>query len=48
MEFIALFIILLALFLLWQAKRQRDQAGLPGGRVIFSDTSQWTPQEKSL
>lgn len=48
MEYIALFIILLALFLLWQARRQRDQAGLPGGRVIFSDTSQWAPQERPL
>lgn len=48
MQYLAIFIILLALFLLWQAKRQRDRAGLPGGRVISSDTSQWAPQEKPL
>lgn len=48
MQYIAFILIALAVFLLWQAKRQRTQAGLPGGRIIFSDTTRWAPQEKPL
>jgi CRISPR-associated exonuclease Cas4 len=42
------FLLLLALILLWQSSRQRRSAGLPGGRVIYSDTRAWGPVEKPL
>ena len=48
MPILALILILVALFLLWQANRQRKAAGLPGGRIIFSDTGQWGKVEKPL
>jgi CRISPR-associated exonuclease Cas4 len=48
MPILALFLILAALFLLWQANRQRKKAGLPGGRIVYSDTGQWGKVEKPL
>ena len=33
-----LLIFLLALLLLWQSSRQRRVAGLPDGRILYSDT----------
>ena len=45
---LALLLTLLALFLLWQAARQRKAAGLPGGRVIYADTRAWGAVEKPL
>ncbi len=39
-------IIAVALFLL--AARQKRQAGIPGGRVIYIDTKQWGKVEKPL
>ena len=44
----ALFLVLLALFLLWISARQRKQAGLPGGRIIYTDTRAWGEVEKPL
>ncbi len=44
----AIFLIVLALVLLWQAGRQQRNAGLPGGRLVYADTSAWLPQEKPL
>jgi CRISPR-associated exonuclease Cas4 len=38
---ITLLLIAAALALLWLARRQRRSAGLPGGRVIYSDTRAW-------
>lgn len=46
--FIAVFIFVLGLFLLWIATNQRGQSGLPAGRVIYTDTNQWGPVEKPL
>ncbi len=37
-----------ALLLLWLAARQRRQAGLPRGRVIYTDTGAWNRLEKPL
>ncbi len=37
-----------ALFLLWQAARQRRATGLPAGRVISSDTRAWGKVDKPL
>ncbi len=41
-------LVLLAIFLLWQSSRLRRQAGLPGGRVVYTDTRAWGPVEKPL
>lgn len=39
---------MLALILLWQAGRKQRAAGLPGGRVIYTDTKTWGAVEKPL
>jgi CRISPR-associated exonuclease Cas4 len=46
--YIALVLFLLAVIFFWQSFRQRRAAGLPGGRVIYSDTRAWGPVEKPL
>ncbi len=46
--YLAIFLIILALFVLSQASRQRQATGLPGGQVIYTDTSQWDPVDKPL
>ena len=48
MLLIALVIVLLALILLWLAKRGQYATGMPGGKVIYSDTQQWRSVEKPL
>jgi CRISPR-associated exonuclease Cas4 len=48
MLYLALFLVLFALLLLWQSTRQRAQAGLPGGRLIYTDTRAWGRIEKPL
>ncbi|MCJ7700317.1 MAG: hypothetical protein MUO62_01935, partial [Anaerolineales bacterium] len=48
MLYLAIFLFLLGLFLLWQATRQRKTTGLPGGQIIYADTSKWDPLEKPL
>jgi CRISPR-associated exonuclease Cas4 len=44
----ALFLFIAALILLWLSSRQRRQAGLPGGRIIYTDTRAWGEVEKPL
>jgi CRISPR-associated exonuclease Cas4 len=44
--FLALAFFVLALALFWQARRNRKAAGLPGGRVVYADTSRWGAVEK--
>ena len=46
--YIGLALLIAALVLLWQSRRQRVRAGLPGGRVIYSDTRLWGKLEKPL
>jgi CRISPR-associated exonuclease Cas4 len=46
--YIALFLLLLALIFFWQSGKQRREAGLPGGRVIYSDTDGWGKVERPL
>jgi len=48
MLYIALFIVLLALIFFWQSGKQRREAGLPSGRIIYSDTDAWGKLERSL
>lgn len=42
------FLILLGLLLLWISGRQRNATGLPAGRVIYSDHSEWGKIETPL
>lgn len=42
------FLILCAFLLLWQTSRLRKSAGLPGGRIVYADTSSWQPVEEPL
>ncbi len=44
----AILVALLALGLLWVAKRQQRNAGLPEGRVIYADTRGWLPVKDPL
>jgi CRISPR-associated exonuclease Cas4 len=46
--YLALLIFLLALILFWQSGVQRRKAGLPGGRVIYTDTNGWGKVERPL
>ena len=48
MPLLALLLILIAILLFRQAARQQKETGLPGGRVIYTDTSRWGPVEKAL
>jgi CRISPR-associated exonuclease Cas4 len=48
MLYVALVLIVLAMLLLWQSARQRARTGLPGGRLIYSDTHLWGAVEKPL
>ena len=46
--YIGLALVLLAIILLFLAGRQRRAAGLPGGRVVYTDTRAWGMVEKPL
>jgi CRISPR-associated exonuclease Cas4 len=48
MLYLALALFILAMILLWQSGRQQQKAGLPGGRVIYTDTRAWGEVEKPL
>src|SRR5687767_15680379 len=48
MLYIALTLVFLAIVFFWQSNRQRKAAGLPGGRVIYTDTRAWGKLEKPL
>lgn len=48
MTSIILLLFLLALLFFWQSNRQQKAAGLPGGRVIYTDTRAWGNVEKPL
>jgi CRISPR-associated exonuclease Cas4 len=45
---LAILLFLIAVVLFWQANRRQKAAGLPGGRVISSDTRQWGPVSEPL
>jgi CRISPR-associated exonuclease Cas4 len=46
--FIALLLILFGLLVFWLSRRSQAEAGLPIGRVIYSDTGGWQSLEKPL
>ncbi|MFO7622838.1 MAG: Dna2/Cas4 domain-containing protein [Anaerolineales bacterium] len=48
MLYLATFFFILAILLLWEARRRRQSAGIPGGRVIYTDTRAWGAVEKPL
>ncbi len=48
MLYLSLFLLFLALLFFWQSNRQRSEAGLLGGRVIYTDTRGWNKLEKPL
>lgn len=48
MLYLALLFIILGLVFLWQSNRRRSEAGLPGGRLIYTDTRAWGRVEKPL
>jgi CRISPR-associated exonuclease Cas4 len=43
-----LLVLLVALVLFFISGRQRQRAGLPGGRIIYTDTRAWDKVEKAL
>jgi len=48
MLYFALALLFFAFIFFWQSGRQRKAAGLPGGRVIYTDTHGWNKVEKPL
>src|SRR3990170_7404853 len=48
MLYLSLFLLFLAILFFWQSNRQRKDAGLPGGRIIYTDTRGWGKLEKPL
>ena len=48
MIWIAVVCFLLGIALFWQSSRQRKASGLPGGRIIYADTSRWEPLQEAL
>jgi len=44
----ALLLLVLAVVLLWLSTRQQKGAGLPGGRLIYTDSGAWGRLEKPL
>ncbi|HET6596292.1 MAG TPA: CRISPR-associated protein Cas4 [Anaerolineales bacterium] len=48
MLYIALVLLFLAFLFFWQSNRQRQTAGLPAGRVVYTDTRGWGKLEKPL
>ena len=48
MLYLAFLLIFLAVIFLWQSNRQRSEAGLPGGRVIYTDMRAWGKLEQPL
>ncbi|MFZ5922271.1 MAG: CRISPR-associated protein Cas4 [Chloroflexota bacterium] len=48
MTYLPILLLILAILLFWQSDRQRRAAGLPGGRVIYTDTRGWSEVPKPL
>src|SRR5690242_9968061 len=48
MSYLIFLLFILAIIFFWQSDRQRKAAGLPGGRVVYTDTRGWGKVEKPL
>jgi len=48
MPLLILLALILAVILFWQAGRAQRKAGLPGGRVVYSDTGGWGKLDRPL
>ena len=48
MLYLALALFIFALFFFRKSSIQRKEAGLPGGRIIYTDTRGWGKVEKPL
>ncbi|MBK8619697.1 MAG: CRISPR-associated protein Cas4 [Anaerolineales bacterium] len=48
MLYITLLLFVIALIFFWRSNRQQKEAGLPGGRIIYTDTHGWGKVEKPL
>ncbi|MFN8388572.1 MAG: CRISPR-associated protein Cas4 [Anaerolineales bacterium] len=48
MLYLSLLLLFLAFLFFWQSNRQRSETGLPGGRIIYTDTRGWSKLEKPL
>lgn len=48
MLYLAILTLILSLVLFLRAQRTRKQAGIPGGKIIYADTSKWQPNETPL
>jgi CRISPR-associated exonuclease Cas4 len=48
MLYLALFIFIAALLLLWQLRKRQAAIGLPAGRIIYADTRGWGAVEQAL
>jgi CRISPR-associated exonuclease Cas4 len=48
MLYFGIALLAIALIFFWQSARKQRSAGLPGGRVIYTDTHAWGPVEKPL
>jgi CRISPR-associated exonuclease Cas4 len=48
MLYLAFFLLILALIFFRRSSVQRKEAGLPGGRIIYTDTRGWGKVEKPL
>jgi CRISPR-associated exonuclease Cas4 len=48
MLYLSLALLFLAFIFFWQSNLQRKAAGLPGGRIIYTDTRGWSKLEKPL
>ncbi len=48
MLYITLLLFVIALIFFWRSNHQQKEAGLPGGRIIYTDTHGWGKVEKPL
>jgi len=48
MIYLILLLFMVSLLFFWRSDRQQKAAGLPGGRVIYTDTHGWGKVEKPL
>lgn len=48
MQYLALILFVLGIVLLWQSTRQRRSSGIPGGKIIYTDTRNWGSVEEPL